>query len=69
MRQRNRKPAAERVIEAAEAALAARNYVAPIDVLLRMGWLDVNTARRWQQGQLEPLEGVLQSSPSRRSEP
>jgi hypothetical protein len=68
MSKKSRKPLAERVIEVAETALASRNYVAPIDVLLGMGWLDPNTARRWQQGQIEHLEGVLQSSPSRRSE-
>jgi hypothetical protein len=68
MSRKNRKPLAERVAEAAEAALAARNYVAPIDVLLGIGWLGPNTARRWQQGQIEHLEGVLQTSPARLSE-
>jgi hypothetical protein len=68
MSQKNRKPLVERVIEAAEAALAGRNYVAPIDILRGLGWLDPNTARRWQQGQVEHLEGVLQTNPARLSE-
>jgi hypothetical protein len=33
--------------------------------LLRIGWLDPNTARRWQQGQIERLEDALQTNPTR----
>src|SRR5260370_31884325 len=65
MSRKNPKPLAERVAEAAKAALAARNYVAPIDILLGIGWLDPNTARRWQQGQIERLEDALQTNPAR----
>src|SRR3981081_676444 len=68
MRSKNRKALDERVTEAAERALAACNYAAPIDVLLGIGWLDPNTARRWQQGQIECLEGVLQTNPARIAE-
>jgi hypothetical protein len=68
MPSKNRKALDERVTEAAERALAARNYAAPVDVLLGIGWLDPNTARRWQQGQIECLEGVLQTNPARIAE-
>src|SRR5438045_7795316 len=37
---RNRKKLEDRVIRAAEAALAARKYVSPVDVLVGIGWLD-----------------------------
>ena len=47
MTQKNPKSLEERVTTAAEKALAARGYVAPIDILLGIGWLDPNTARRW----------------------
>src|SRR5712671_624394 len=68
MRPKNPKSLEERVTTAAEKALAARGYVAPIDILLGIGWLDPNTARRWQQGQIERLEDALQTNPTRISE-
>jgi hypothetical protein len=68
MSRKNRGNLADRVTKAAEAALAAQNYVSPIDVLLRIGWLDPNTARRWRQGQVDYLEQALQVNPTRLSE-
>jgi hypothetical protein len=68
MSRKNRRPLAERVIEAAEASLAARKYVSPIDVLLGLGWLDPNSAKRWRQGQIDCLESVVQANPLRISE-
>jgi hypothetical protein len=68
MKSKNRKSLEERVTAAAEKALAVSNFVAPIDILLGIGWLDPNTARRWQQGQIERLEDVLQTSPARIAE-
>jgi hypothetical protein len=38
MSAKNRKPLADRVIEAAEAALAAQDYVSPVDVFIGIGW-------------------------------
>jgi len=58
----------DRVASAGEAALAAQKYVSPIDVLLGIGWLDPNTMKRWQQGQIDCLEEALQTSPTRISE-
>lgn len=65
---RNPRTLAERVIEAAEASLAARHYVSAIDVIVGIGWLDSGTVKRWQQGQIDCLEGAIQTNPSRVSE-
>jgi hypothetical protein len=40
MQPHNRKKLDDRVIRAAEAALAAQKYVSPVDVLVGIGWLD-----------------------------
>jgi hypothetical protein len=64
----NRRPLAERVTEAAEASLAAQNYASPFHMLLDLGWLDPNSARRWQQGQVACLEDVMQVNPARIAE-
>jgi hypothetical protein len=61
----NRRPLEERVAEAAEAAFAAQKYVSPLDVLLGIGWLDPNSARRWRLGQAECLESVMQVDQAR----
>jgi hypothetical protein len=68
MHSQNRKKLDDRVIRAAEAALAAQKYVSPVDVLVGIGWLDPGTRARWQQGQVEYLEGVVQTNPPRISE-
>ncbi len=68
MSRTNPRPLAERVTEAAEASLAAQKYVSPLDMLLHLGWLDPNSARRWQQGQVESLESVMQVAPARIAE-
>lgn len=52
-----------RVTEAAEAALAERKAVVPIDVLVRIGWLADAAVDRWRQGQIECLEGAIAASP------
>src|SRR5437868_5121747 len=68
MHPQNRKKLADRVTSAAEAALAARKYVAPLDVFIGIGWLDSNTAKRWRLGQIDYLEGVLNTNLPRISE-
>ena len=65
---RNRKKLDDRVIRAAEAALAAQKYVRPVDVLVGIGWLDPGALARWQRGQVEYLEGVVQTNLPRISE-
>ena len=46
MQPHNRKKLSDRVIKAAEAALTARKYVSPIDVLVGIGWLDPGAVNR-----------------------
>jgi hypothetical protein len=68
MQPHNRKKLDDRVIRAAEAALAVQKYVSPVDVLVGIGWLDPGAIKRWQQGQVEYLEGVVQTNLPRISE-
>jgi hypothetical protein len=56
----NRRKLIDRVIRAAEAALAAQKYVSSIDVLAGIGWLDPGLLKRWQQGQIGYLEEGIQ---------
>jgi hypothetical protein len=58
----NPKPLADRVAKAAEAALAAQEYVSPLDVLTGVGWLDGGTLERWRRGQIDCIEAALQTS-------
>src|SRR5437588_438731 len=48
----------ERVVRAAEAALAERGYVSPIDVLVGIGWLHPRRIDEWRQGRVDCLEPV-----------
>jgi hypothetical protein len=68
MNPENRRKLADRVTTAAEAALAAQNYVAPVDVLVGIGWLDGGTVKRWRQGQVDYLERAVQTNLPRISE-
>ena len=68
MTPQNRRKLSARIIKAAEAALAAKNYVSPVDVLVGIGWLDPASLKRWQQGQVAYLERVVQANLSRISE-
>jgi hypothetical protein len=65
---RNRRTLTDRVIEAAEGTLAAQKYVSSIDVLLGVRWLDPGAVKRWRQGQIDCLEGAIQTSQPRISE-
>jgi len=55
----------ERVIKAADAALADHHYVTAIDVLVGMGWLTTPQVERWRQGRLEYLESQVTASLSK----
>jgi hypothetical protein len=48
----------ERVVRAAEQALADHQHVTAIDVLLGLGWLAPSHLDRWRQGRVAHLEGV-----------
>ena len=68
MNKQNRGALLDRVVKAAEASLAARNYVSPVDVLVGIGWLDPGTLERWRRGQVDCLERVVQANLPRISE-
>lgn len=68
MNPKNRKNVADRVVGAAERALADQKYVSAIDVLLRIGWLNPSTLKDWRLGRVECLERVMQVNLSRLSE-
>src|ERR1700733_12911846 len=65
MSPKNRQSLSDRVARAAETALAIQEYVAPLDVLMGIGWLDASTEKRWRLGQIESLEQALQVNPAR----
>ena len=64
-----RKALADRVVRAAEAALAAQGYVSPVDVLTGVGWLDLGTVERWRRGQIDCIESAVQTSLPRNWKP
>jgi hypothetical protein len=64
----NRNALEQRVVKAAEAALAAQGYASSIDVLVRIGWLDANKLEQWRRGQVDYLERGIQTNLSRISE-
>lgn len=68
MRRKNPRALVDRVVEAAEASLAAQTYVSALDVLVGMRWLDPGAVDRWRQGRIDCLEGAVQTNPSRISE-
>jgi hypothetical protein len=68
MSRKNRVPLADRVAEAAAAALAARRFVSAIDILVGIGWLDPEALERWRRGQIDCLEEVVRTNLPRISE-
>jgi hypothetical protein len=49
-----------RVVRAARAALAAQHYVAPVDILVGIGWLPSGLVDEWRQGRIASLESAVQ---------
>jgi len=58
----------DRVARAAEEAFAAQSYVSAVDVMLGLGWLNVNTFRRWRQGSSGCLEDEIRTTPAKVSD-
>ncbi len=56
-----------RVAEAAGAALARQNYVAPLDVLTGIGWLPQTLVDTWRQGRVDCLEELMSAQPGKRA--
>jgi hypothetical protein len=52
----------QRVVRAAEAALAERKFVTAIDVLVGVGWLEPRRVDEWRQGRVDYLERVVIAS-------
>ncbi len=50
----------DRVVRAAEAALAERQVVSPIDVLTGIGWMAQSAVDSWRQGRVPYLEDAAQ---------
>lgn len=57
----NEKRLERRVVAAAEAALAERDFVTPIDVLAGLGWLAPGRVEEWRQGRVTDLEAVVEA--------
>jgi hypothetical protein len=68
MNPKNRNALAQRVVKAAEAALAAQGYASSIDVLVGIGWLDAGKVEQWRRGQIDYLKRVVHSNLPRISE-
>lgn len=49
----------QRVIQAAEATLAEKQYVSAIDVLMRLAWLPPSGVDAWRQGRVPSLETAV----------
>jgi hypothetical protein len=58
----------DRVARAAEAALADKRFVTPVDVLMSVGWLQPGLVDRWRQGRVEYLEAAAQVDSEKLSE-
>jgi hypothetical protein len=65
MTRQTRKSLSERVVMAAEAALAEGGYVSPIDIFVGIGWIHDGMVESWRRGQSDCLEDLLQANPSR----
>ena len=68
MNRKNGEKLADRIVRAAETALAAQDYVSAVDVLVGIGWLVSGTVNRWRRGQIECLEAAIQTNLARISE-
>ena len=62
-----RPPLEQRVVEAAETAVAESKFVSPIDILVMMGWLPEAHVDQWRQGRLPFLEQAITVNPNKLS--
>lgn len=56
-----------RVVRAAEAVLAERQFVSPVDLLVRLGWLAPSHVDVWRQGRIGSLEDAMNVDPAKLS--
>lgn len=52
----------KRVNQAIDEALAQQSYVSPIDVFLRIGWLQPVHLQDWRKGKISCLERIIQAN-------
>jgi hypothetical protein len=57
----NEKRLEQQVVGVAEAALAEREFVTPIEVLVGLGWLQPRRVQEWRQGRVAYLEAVVEA--------
>jgi hypothetical protein len=62
MNPKNKEALTQRVVRAAEAALAQRKYVSAIDVFTGMGLLQPTHVEAWRKGRIDFLERVIQGN-------
>jgi len=58
----------ERVLNAAEAALADHQYVSPIDILTGIRLLHEVNVERWKKGRIDSLDEMIQGNPKKISD-
>ena len=68
MSSKNHKSLSDRVTFAAEDILAAKGYVAPLELFRVMGWLPTSLVKDWQHGHVTCLEEVMQVNETRLAE-
>jgi hypothetical protein len=61
----NRTQLEDRVAQAAQVALDRQRFVAPVDVLVGIGWVPMSMVDQWRQGRLPHLEDAVQARPDR----
>ena len=66
-RDEQRPPLEERVVKAAEKAVAESKFVSPIDILVMIGWLPQAHVDQWRQGRIPYLEQALSVNPNKLS--
>lgn len=63
----NRKEIEKRLSTVTSELLREKGYIAPLDVFIRLGWLDVKDYEDWRRRRVPYLEAVIQGSLSRMS--
>jgi hypothetical protein len=56
-----------RVVAAAETALGRQKYVAPLDVLIGIGWLPQTVVQAWRRGRIASLDEHLSVHPDKQA--
>jgi hypothetical protein len=63
----NREEIARRIPILATALLTEKGYIAPLDLLLRLGWLTIEAHESWRFGRVPYLERVVSGNLGRLS--